>query len=73
MRRTSFIVTNTSALAVVTLSMGVNAAVAGSGIRLTPNGAYIQSTDSGFNSYQGFIQAVSDVAGTIGIVETLED
>jgi hypothetical protein len=73
MKRTSFIVTNISALAVVTIAMGNNAAVADQGIRLTPNSAYIQSTDSGFTCFQDQIQCISDVAGSIALVETLED
>lgn len=70
-RRMQLIITNTSAAAVVTISKGLNAAVAGSGIRLPPNGSYLESTDSGFICWQDEIQAVADAAGTIAVVETL--
>jgi len=70
-RRIQLIITNTSAAAVVTLSKGLNAAVASAGIRLPPNGSYLESTDSGFVCWQEEIQAVADAAGTIAVVETL--
>jgi hypothetical protein len=70
-RRTQLIITNTSAAAVVTISKGLNAAVAGSGIRLPPNGAYLESTDSGFMCWQDCFQVIADAAGTIAVVETL--
>jgi hypothetical protein len=71
-KRTMVIITNTSATAVVTVALGDLAAVAGSGIRLPPNGNWWQSSDSGLTCWQGQIQAVADAAGTVGIVEQLE-
>lgn len=70
--RTQLILVNTSALAVITIIKGDVAAVQGAGIRLTPNGYYAESSDSGFTCWQGAIQAVSDVAGTVSVVQTLE-
>jgi hypothetical protein len=70
--RSMLIITNTSAAAVVTLAKGDIVAVAGSGIRLSPGGSYIESTDSGFTCWQGAIQAVSDIAGSLGVCQTFE-
>jgi len=72
-RRTQLIITNTSTAAIVTLCKGDDQlAIAGAGIRLPPNGSYLESTDSGFQCWQGEIQAVADAAGTIAVVEQLE-
>jgi len=71
-KRTMVVITNTSATAVVTIALGDLAAVAGSGIRLPPNGYWWQSSDSGLTCWQGHIQAVADAAGTIAVVEQLE-
>jgi hypothetical protein len=71
-RRSQVIITNTSTTAVITISKGIVAAVAGSGIRIPPNGAYFESTDSGFMCWQDEIQVVSDVAGSCAVVEQLE-
>lgn len=70
-RRSQLIITNTSAAAVVTITKGSNPAVAGEGIRLNPSGSYLESTDSGFLCWQDEVQAISDVAGSVAIVETL--
>lgn len=73
LRRTQFLITNTSAAAVVTITKGdVTAATSGSGIVLQPLGTYFESSDSGFVCWQGAIQAVSTVAGTIGLTEVFE-
>ena len=69
--RTQLIITNTSAAAVVTITKGMNAAVAGEGIRLSPGSSYLESTDSGFLCWQEELQVVADAAGTIAVVETL--
>ena len=69
--RTQLIITNTSAAAVVTITKGMNAAVAGEGIRLSPGSSYLESTDSGFLCWQEEVQVVADAAGTIAVVETL--
>ena len=69
--RTQLIITNTSAAAVVTITKGMNAAIAGEGIRLSPGSSYLESTDSGFLCWQDEIQAVADAAGTVSVVETL--
>lgn len=69
--RTQLVITNTSAAAVVTLTKGMNAAIAGEGIRLSPGSSYLESTDSGFMCWQDEIQVVADAAGTVAVVETL--
>jgi len=71
-KRTMVIITNTSSTANVTLTLGKNAAVAGSGIRLPPNANWWQSSDSGLTCWQDEIQAIADAAGTIAVVEQLE-
>jgi len=71
-KRTQIILTNTSAAAVVTITKGINAAVAGYGIRLPPNGSYLESSDSGFTCWQEEFQVVADAAGTVAVVEQLE-
>ncbi len=71
-RRAQLIITNTSAAAVATIALGDIAAVAGAGIRLPPNGSYLESTDSGFMCWQGAIQIIADAAGTAAVVERLE-
>jgi hypothetical protein len=71
-RRSQLIITNTSTVAVLTISKGANAAVAGYGIRIPPNGAYFESTDSGFQCWQDEIQVVADAAGSCAVVEQLE-
>jgi hypothetical protein len=70
--RTMLVITNTSVAAVVTICKGNVPAVQGSGIRLAPSGSYMESSDGGFTCWQGSIQAVSDVAGSIGLVQTFE-
>lgn len=72
-KRSQFVITNTSVAAVVTISKGDVAVVAGAGIVLQPKQSYLESTDSGFECWQGAVQAVSDVAGTIAIVETFRE
>ncbi len=71
-KRTQLIITNTSAAAVATIVKGNQAAVANAGIRLPPNGSYLESTDSGFMCWQGEVQVIADAAGTVAVVETLE-
>ena len=66
-------ITNTSAAAVVTIiKSDVPAVAAGSGIVLQPNGTYFESTNDKFTCWQGAVQAVSNVAGTVGITESFE-
>ena len=72
-KRTQLIITNTSAAAVVTISKGSNAAIAGAGVRLPPNGSYLESTDGGFLCWQEEVQIVADAAGTVAVVETLQE
>jgi hypothetical protein len=72
LKRTQFIITNTSAVAVATITKGTTPAVANQGIILQPNGSYLESTDSGFTCWQGAIQAVGTGAGSLAIVETFE-
>jgi hypothetical protein len=71
-KRTQIIITNTSAAAVATIAKGATVAVAGSGIRLPPNGSYLESSDSGFSCWQDEVQVIADAAGTIAVVEQLE-
>jgi len=73
LRRVQIMLINTSAAAVITITKGNVAAVAGSGIRLIPNAAYYESDDSGYKCWQQEFQAVSDVAGTLAVVETFEE
>jgi hypothetical protein len=72
LKRTSFVITNTSAAAIVTIAKGNNPAVQKVGYVLQPTGNIVESNSEGFECYQGSIQAVSDVAGSIAIVETFE-
>ena len=72
MRRSQFIITNTSAAAVVTIAKGEVSATAGAGIRLSPGSSYLESTDSGFMCWQGAVQAVADAAGTIAVVQSFQ-
>lgn len=68
-RRTSFVITNTSATAVVSLNFGEGAAVANTGVVLQPTQSYGQSDDSAFSCYQGKIQAIASGSGTVAISE----
>jgi len=72
MIRTMLCITNTSPASIITVSKGDNPAVADQGIRLLPNGSYVESSDSGFMCWQGSIQGIADVAGTVAIVEQFE-
>ena len=72
-KRIQLIITNTSAAAVATLTKGLNPAVAGYGIRLPPNAAYLESSDNGFQCWQDEIQVIGDAAGTVAVVETLQE
>lgn len=71
-KRTQLIITNTSAAAVATIAKSKVAAVAGYGIRLPPNGSYLESSDSGFTCWQDEIQVIADAAGSVAVVEQLE-
>jgi len=70
-RRSQLIITNTSATAVVTIAFGTAAAVQGAGIRIPPNGSYLESTDGSFECWQDEVQVVSDAAGTVAVVERM--
>jgi len=70
LKRTQLIIVNTSAAATLTITKGDTAAIAGAGIVLPPNGVYAESTDGGYLCWQGAIQAVSNVAGSVSIVES---
>jgi len=72
MRRVQFAITNTSAAAICTVAKGDQAATAGSGFVLNPNGFVSEADDGGYRCWQGPIQVVSNVAGTVAIVETFE-
>lgn len=68
--RVQIVITNTDATGVVTITKGTNPAVSNIGIILQPNMSYIESTDSGFECWQGALQAISTKAQNISIVET---
>lgn len=68
--RTQLIITNTSAAAVVTISKGDVAAVAGSGIVLQPKSTYVEATDGGYQCWQGAVSCVADAVGSIAVVES---
>ena len=70
LRRTMLAITNTSAAAVATLAKGNVAAIAGAGIILQPNGTYIESDDNAFRCWQGGVQVIGSVVGTVSVVET---
>jgi len=71
--RTQVIFYNASAAAVITLIKSDATATAGTGIVLKPGGTYFEATDGGYKCYQGAFTAVSDVAGSLSIVETWID
>lgn len=71
LRRVQLVIGNTSAAATVTLVLGPNPAVAGAGIRLSPGGQYLESTDSGFQCWNYEVQVIADAAGTVSVVERL--
>lgn len=68
MKRTQFIITNLSATT-VTIAKGENSATANQGIILSQGQAYIESTDGGFECWQGEIQGVGSAASTLSVVE----
>jgi hypothetical protein len=72
LKRTQFIIINTSAAAVATITKGDQPAVANTGIILQPNASYLESTDSGFICWSGALQAIGTAAGTLSIVETFQ-
>lgn len=72
-KRTQLIITNTSAAAVITLCKGRVVAAANAGIRLPPNGSYLESSDSNFTCWQGEVQVIADAVGSIAVVEQLEE
>jgi len=72
-KRSQIIITNTDAAATIAVQKGSGAAVLGKGIILPPNAVYIESTDSGFQCWQGEFSAVSSGATTISIVEVIEN
>ena len=73
MKRTQLIITNTSLAAVATIMKTNVAVVANQGIVLQPNASYVESTDGGYECWQGQVQAVADAAGTLAIVESFVD
>lgn len=72
MRRVSWSVQNTSVAAVVSVSKGINKAVAGEGVVLQITGTDGESNSEGFTCWQDPIQAVANAAGTVAIQETYE-
>lgn len=71
-KRKSIIITNTSAAAKVTLAKGDFPATAGQGIGpLQPTATWAEGSDQQIKCWQGAIQAVSDVAGSVSISEEL--
>lgn len=68
-KRTQLIITNTHATSVVTIAKGDAAAVAGQGIVLQPKQAYVESTDGGYECWQGAVQIIADAAATVAFSE----
>ena len=63
---------NTSTLAtqIITINLGNNPAVAGTGIVLNQNESFMDSTGEGYQCFQGIITGISAVAGgQIAMVE----
>jgi len=71
-RRKAFAIINTHATSVVTIGFGDVAVVAGAGIVLQPLQGYIESTNEGFECWQGTIQAIASAAATVAVNERLE-
>jgi len=69
--RTAFYITNTGGAA-VTLVKGNAAAAVGAGIVLQPNNTWFESKSEGFQCWQGRVQVIAAVAGSVGVSETLE-
>ena len=69
--RITILVRNTSAGGqVITVNLGMSVAVAQQGIVLKPNESYTDTTSEGYQSYQGGISAISDLAaGVLSIME----
>lgn len=72
LKRTSLMIVNTSAAAVVTIAKGTTAAVANQGIVLQPTGLYVESNSANFETWQGAVQAVGTAAGSVAVVESWE-
>ena len=73
-KRIEFAITNTSSTQDVYIFMGNIAAVSGSGIKLTPNTSFIQSTDAGSSCWQGEVQCIaSAAAGSVAIMQRIAD
>lgn len=68
--RISIFLTNTGT-GNVTIAKGDSAAVAGSGILLTPNSAYFEANDAGFECWQGGVQVIG--TSTVAVSETTEE
>lgn len=72
-RRTGFLITNTTTGSdVVTIAKGDVAAIAGSGIILSPSLNYAESNSEGFLCWQGAVQVVSTGSHNIAVVETFD-
>ena len=63
--------TSTNANEVVTVHLGAEAAVAGTGIILQQNESFTDSTSEGYECFQGVVNAICAVAGpaSVSIVE----
>lgn len=73
-RRMQFQIVNTDASATVWVLKGPGTAAVNVGTPLAPNGGFmIESSDSGFQCWQGEIQAISTGATNISISEMTED
>lgn len=71
--RKQIIITNTDAAATITISKGSKDAVLNQGIILSPNATYLESSDTGFQCWQGEFTAISTGNTTISIVEVIEN
>lgn len=72
-RRLAFSIVPLTSGCIVTVAKGLPSAVANNGIVLTQNQPYVESTSENFQCYQGPIQMIADVAGTVAISEVIDE
>ena len=72
-KRTQLMIFPLTAGATVTITKGVVAAVAGTGIVLITNQPYTEATDGGYACWQGEVQGIADMAANVSIVESFEE
>lgn len=69
-KRISIVIVNTGTSS-VTIAKGDIAAVANEGIVLQPNGVYADSSETGYECWQGPIQAIGST--TLAVAETVDE